>query len=432
MHPALREVLDLHLEHHHPEVACRCHTRAADWFEAAGDTDLAIHHALGAGDLARAERLVKEHTVASGAPVPYSAVAGWITDFPDHYLKASPSLCLMAALGALSNRDGGGGAAVLSWLRFGERALQTSGDADDEIARRFDAFRALVDRAPLADRQEDAARALAGLPPGEWHATAALAHGAATFAAGDDERAAGMLREAAAEADISGAPTVAAVSRAHLALLLSTADDWKGATTLARTARASLRERGLDQLPAQILVTAMSALVEARSGDPDRARADWELTRENMAHLDGVLPWANVQSRLALARTSLLLSDRGGAEALRDELEALVLAQPDAIRPKTQLAELDEVLEAAHGRRSWDPAALTTAELRVLHYLPTNLTLAEIGERLYISRNTTKTHTTAIYRKLAATTRREAVEAAETLGLLTGTADAHGRRPVTR
>jgi LuxR family maltose regulon positive regulatory protein len=61
---------------------------------------------------------------------------------------------------------------------------------------------------------------------------------------------------------------------------------------------------------------------------------------------------------------------------------------------------------------------LTTAELRVLHYLPTNLSLADIGSRLYVSRYTVKTHCAAIYRKLNATSRSQAVEAARRFGLI--------------
>ena len=57
-------------------------------------------------------------------------------------------------------------------------------------------------------------------------------------------------------------------------------------------------------------------------------------------------------------------------------------------------------------------------ELRVLHFLPTNLTLSGIGERLFVSRNTAKSHVAAIYRKLGITSRSEAVELARRSGLL--------------
>jgi LuxR family maltose regulon positive regulatory protein len=56
--------------------------------------------------------------------------------------------------------------------------------------------------------------------------------------------------------------------------------------------------------------------------------------------------------------------------------------------------------------------------MRVLAYLPTNLTLAEIGKRLYVSRNTAKSHAASLYRKLGVSSRVEAVDAARRAGLL--------------
>ncbi len=47
----------------------------------------------------------------------------------------------------------------------------------------------------------------------------------------------------------------------------------------------------------------------------------------------------------------------------------------------------------------------TTAEFRVLGYLPTHLTFAEIGAELFISRHTVHSHATAIYRKFGVTSR---------------------------
>src|SRR5262249_21958425 len=62
-------------------------------------------------------------------------------------------------------------------------------------------------------------------------------------------------------------------------------------------------------------------------------------------------------------------------------------------------------------------SSLTTAELRLLPLLPTHLSFPEIGERLYISRNTVKTQAHSIYRKLGVTSRGEAVERMVELGL---------------
>jgi LuxR family transcriptional regulator, maltose regulon positive regulatory protein len=53
----------------------------------------------------------------------------------------------------------------------------------------------------------------------------------------------------------------------------------------------------------------------------------------------------------------------------------------------------------------------------VLRLLGGSLSLREIGQELYVSANTVKTHTQAIYRKLGVSTRRDAVEQARLLGI---------------
>jgi LuxR family transcriptional regulator, maltose regulon positive regulatory protein len=62
--------------------------------------------------------------------------------------------------------------------------------------------------------------------------------------------------------------------------------------------------------------------------------------------------------------------------------------------------------------------ALSSAEERILRLLPTHLSLGEIGDELHVSRNTVKTHVGAVYRKLQASSRTEAVTRARELGLL--------------
>ena len=63
-------------------------------------------------------------------------------------------------------------------------------------------------------------------------------------------------------------------------------------------------------------------------------------------------------------------------------------------------------------------STLTTAELRVLAILPYYLSFKEIGQRLGVRESTIKTHAMAIYGKLDATSRSEAVEHAVDAGLL--------------
>jgi LuxR family transcriptional regulator, maltose regulon positive regulatory protein len=61
---------------------------------------------------------------------------------------------------------------------------------------------------------------------------------------------------------------------------------------------------------------------------------------------------------------------------------------------------------------------LSPSELRVLRYLPTNLTRPEIAGELYVSVNTVNTHIRNIYSKLGARDRSSAVQRARELRLL--------------
>jgi LuxR family maltose regulon positive regulatory protein len=61
---------------------------------------------------------------------------------------------------------------------------------------------------------------------------------------------------------------------------------------------------------------------------------------------------------------------------------------------------------------------LTGKELEVLRLLATRLSRREIGDRLYVSINTVKTHQRAVYRKLGVDSRAAAVRRAAQLGVL--------------
>ena len=70
------------------------------------------------------------------------------------------------------------------------------------------------------------------------------------------------------------------------------------------------------------------------------------------------------------------------------------------------------------GARSVVTDELTAREEAVLRLLPSGLSAREIGGELGISHETIKTHTKSIYRKLGASSRRDAVARARELELL--------------
>jgi LuxR family maltose regulon positive regulatory protein len=61
---------------------------------------------------------------------------------------------------------------------------------------------------------------------------------------------------------------------------------------------------------------------------------------------------------------------------------------------------------------------LTEREISILNWLTTTMTMAEIAAELYVSTNTVKTHVAAVYRKLEATNRREAIVRGRQLHLI--------------
>jgi LuxR family maltose regulon positive regulatory protein len=61
---------------------------------------------------------------------------------------------------------------------------------------------------------------------------------------------------------------------------------------------------------------------------------------------------------------------------------------------------------------------LTDRERQVLGYLPSHLSTRQIAAAIYVSPNTVKTHMKAIYRKMGAASRSEAVAIAVGRGLL--------------
>ena len=140
----------------------------------------------------------------------------------------------------------------------------------------------------------------------------------------------------------------------------------------------------------------------------------------------------------AIARDAL--GDSAAAERALER--ALDLAEPEGLllffllQPAPGLLErharhrtahpslIAEILGLLAGKRTAPQAGLqaleplSRSEIRVLRYLPTNLSQPEIANELHVSRHTVRTHMSHLYAKLGIHSRTEAVERARELGLL--------------
>jgi LuxR family transcriptional regulator, maltose regulon positive regulatory protein len=102
------------------------------------------------------------------------------------------------------------------------------------------------------------------------------------------------------------------------------------------------------------------------------------------------------------------------------------LLERQARHRSAHAALIAEILGLLAGNRPAPPPAgpwlpiepLSGSELRVLRYLPTNLTEPEIAGELYVSVNTVKTHIRSLYAKFGTHHRAETVTRARDLGLL--------------
>jgi LuxR family transcriptional regulator, maltose regulon positive regulatory protein len=131
-------------------------------------------------------------------------------------------------------------------------------------------------------------------------------------------------------------------------------------------------------------------------------------------------PHLAVQARLELTRIHLAVADLSGARTLMREIDELLRRRPGLGTLAGQAQALQARLSKQRDSSMPGASALTAAELRLLPLLATHLSFPEIAAEMFLSRNTIKSEANAIYRKLGASTRSQAVARARELGLLEG------------
>jgi LuxR family transcriptional regulator, maltose regulon positive regulatory protein len=182
------------------------------------------------------------------------------------------------------------------------------------------------------------------------------------------------------------------------------------------------------------------AVICLADGDPAGALRAVEDVLDGTAPVVGYVTMVVTHLLAGLAHRQLGDQDAANRAAER----ALALAEPDrlvlpfAITGSAELLEalprhetahaalLAHILDVLHGssRAAQDQSSsrpaqeLSPSELRVLRYLPTNLSRPEIASELSVSVNTVNTHVRNIYTKLQARDRSSAVQRARELRLL--------------
>lgn len=395
------------------------HTRAADWFQGRGLIEDAVRHAWAAKDLELVADLLVEHGVAMGRSGRVAFVRSWLERLPVELLLDRPLLPAVAALmaGVLGRPQ----VEVERMLELVDRSRRERPEAwRPEIEGYIAMARSFtVDNDDVASSFANARRAVEiarrSLPDDMVSALAILSR--ASFFVGDLASAKTAAHEAVTRPEAAERPNPYVVALGLLAMIESEQSRPEHASAWARQALVYARTHGLADawfMCFAHLGLSTALLQMGRLGGAEReARRAEELRRGEQAsitHAYALLRLADAR----IARGRLHQAEHALASANREIAEFR-----DPGRLTADATEVEHRLDAATRVPNDGPhESPSPGELAVLRYLPSELSQREIAARLYISLNTLRTHTRALYRKLGVHSREEAVARADALGLL--------------
>jgi LuxR family maltose regulon positive regulatory protein len=421
-HQLFRQLLYAELTRREADMVPVLHLRAAAWHEGNGGFEAAIEHAQAAADANWVGRLVLTWMQPVWASGRVDTVLRWLEWLEnktrvEHYSA-------VAAHGALILGMLGRPGAAERWAAAAERAASPgvlpNGDTMEGL---LFFMRAVLCRDGVAQMRQDARSALDGLSPASPHRWGMLhTEGISYLADGDPVRADTLLAHAADVATASAADPAVALTLAARAIASIERDDWLAAETLVDQALTIVSHGQFDSYWTSALVYAMGARIAANRGDVARGRECAAKAARLRPLLTYALPVVSVKSLLELGRAYLALGDSSGVAAVLRQAEDILQQRPDLGVLPRQAAELRTELNA-RPVQTGGASSLTAAELRLLPLLPTHLTLEQIAERLYLTRNTVKTQAASVYRKFGVNSRGEAVIRMRDLGLMVRSAN---------
>jgi LuxR family maltose regulon positive regulatory protein len=411
-HRLFKEMLQVELERREPGSAAQLSRRAASWCEANGEPELAIEYAAASGDTDELARLVTSCAFPYYRSGRVTTVERWLDLFDDQaLLERHPAI---AVFGVWLHALGGRSELAERWALAVEKA-----GADTEFEAPAAVARALLCRSGVERMRADAELALSLLPAtSPWRPPVLILHGMAVLLSGAPEQADAILDHAAETALAQGAVWAGVVARSERALLALERGELAAAEAELDLASAFIEDTPSVEYGVTAILHAATARVAVARGEGARASRALVTAQRTRPLLTYGLSWFSVQARLELAKAHLALADPRGARTLVIEAEDILHRRP---KLGTLVAELEEVrasVASVPEQTSGWASTLTAAELRLLPLLTTHLSFREIAERLFVSRNTVKTQAIAVYRKLDASSRSEAIQRAVELGLV--------------
>jgi LuxR family maltose regulon positive regulatory protein len=417
-HQLLAEALSSDLLTQEPGEIPLLHERAARWFAAHDDRNAAIRHATAAGRTDLVSQLVWPEVARCVGSGRIGLLHSWLAGLSEAQISGDRWLCLAAAWLALQEGDSG---TMVRWSLAAEghagrewrRASRTDG-----YAASLAVLHALIGGAGLEDTRELCEGALMGLALDDgFRPPAAFLHGVVLTLQRDVDGGRSSLMEADRLAQALRVPVIEADAKSSLGMLAIEEGDRVQGIRLVSEAADVIQANHLERLATTTHGMTAQALVLALRGDQAAASAALATARRLNGLVEDIAPWFAVTGRLLQARTAILLGDGATARLLISEARRYMTPDLRMSSADDRMKEAEEAL-ARLSAGGVVTRPLTAAELRVLQFLPSHLTLPQIGEHLFLAQATIKTHTLSIYRKFGVSSRGEAVARARMLGLL--------------
>jgi LuxR family transcriptional regulator, maltose regulon positive regulatory protein len=419
-HGLFREFLLGELRRVEPDVIMKLHLRAADWYESSGSPAMAIEHLLNTAERDRCARLATKAILPTYQAGQISTVQRWLSEVGDSAVEEYPPLAVLAGwVTALTAQtaEAQRWAAVLDTASFDE--VPADGTASFASARAM--LRVIMCPAGPKQAMADASFAVTQEPAwSPWHDQALCLCAEAHLLTGDVDQARVLFAESATLAAMRSNIDSLVLSESELALIAMDRGRWADAGDLLEVAFTAIDEHRMHDYATSVLAFAAAARLAVHRGD--LKEADRRLTQAMRARpsCTFALPFIAVRLRLQLAKVYWTLGDHASARHLLREIDDVLLHRPDLGVLVDEVAEFRRIVTSSAQLGATGESPLSPAELRLIPYLQTHLTFAEIGERLFISRNTVSTEVASIYRKLGVSSRRNAVQHATAVGLLGG------------
>jgi LuxR family maltose regulon positive regulatory protein len=420
-HHLFRDMLLGELHRVEPGLIPVLRRRAAGWCLDNGMPEAALEYCMAAGNVDEAARLVGQLVVPAYRQGRVTTIQRWYRWLEDRGgIEGHPMTAVLASFfSALMGRpaDAERWADSVDRWQYGDRARP-----DDPVTEAWAIMvRAVLCRRGAGRMRADADDAVRRFAAGSFLTpTPVLMQGIARVLCGDPDGGDLCLEDAVSVGEQVGATDDVVIGLCERSLVAMARSEWDRAEVLAEKARAVLRQAGIEESFATPLICALRARAAMHRGDVPAACRELVSAQRLRPLLTYALPYLAVQARIELVRVHLALADQPGARALMREVDDLLRRRPDLGTLVGEAEALRVQLSRERGSGVPGASALTAAELRLLPLLSTHLSFPEIGEELFLSRHTIKSQANAIYRKLGASSRTQAVSRSRELGLLGG------------